>query len=55
MHNGDHGAPSNAAFDKSLKARNPAWHLGNMADVGSVTEAAGFRRDEAMNLPASNK
>jgi hypothetical protein len=24
MYNGDHSAPSNATFEKSLKARNPA-------------------------------
>ena len=31
--NGEHNAPSNAAFDESLKARNPSWGLRDIADL----------------------
>ncbi len=54
MYNGDHSAPSNATFEKSLKARNPVWGLRDVADVWSAAEAADFRRDETMDPPASN-
>lgn len=55
MHNGAHNAPSNAAFDESLKARNPSWGLRDIAEIEGVAGAAGLRIDEAVDLPANNK
>ena len=55
MHNGAHNAPSNAAFDESLKARNPSWGLRDVAEIEGVAEAAGLRLGETVDLPANNK
>lgn len=55
MHNGAHNAPSNAAFDESLKARNPSWGLRDIAEIEGVAGAAGLRLDETVDLPANNK
>jgi SAM-dependent methyltransferase len=55
MHNGAHNAPSNAAFDESLKARNPSWGLRDIAEIEGVAEAAGLRLGETVDLPANNR
>lgn len=47
-------APSNAAFDASLKARDPRWGL---RDVADVTGAAAERRlvfEQLVEMPANN-
>ncbi len=47
-----HTAPSNAAFDESLRARDPAWGI---RDLGEVSEAAaGFARPAVVAMPANN-
>ncbi len=52
MRDGRHTAPSNAAFDDSLKARNPAW---GVRDLGKVERAAtGFTLAEVVEMPANN-
>ena len=53
-HNGVHNAPSNAAFDESLKARNPSWGLRDIADLERVAEASGLRLREMIEMPANN-
>lgn len=55
MHNGVHNAPSNAAFDDSLRARNPSWGLRDIAELEHVAEASGLRLAETIELPANNK
>ena len=40
MRDGAHNAPSNAAFDASLKARNPSWGLRDIADLERLGEAS---------------
>ena len=40
--NGEHTAPSNAAFDADLKARNPAWGVRDLEAVASVATEHGF-------------
>ncbi|MEO9132396.1 MAG: DUF938 domain-containing protein, partial [Sphingomonas sp.] len=45
-------APSNAAFDESLKARDPRWGL---RSVEAVRDAApGFALDRIVEMPANN-
>lgn len=49
---GRHTAPSNAAFDESLRRQNPAWGVRDVDDV--VGAAADFRLDEIVEMPANN-
>lgn len=54
MHNGIHNAPSNAAFDQSLKTRNADWGLRDIADLECIAREAGLRLDETVEMPANN-
>lgn len=54
MHNGAYNAPSNADFDQSLKAHNPAWGLRDIAELERVARAAGLKRDQTFAMPANN-
>jgi hypothetical protein len=54
MHNGGYNAPSNAAFDLSLKASNPAWGLRDIADLERAALASGLRLGETVAMPANN-
>jgi SAM-dependent methyltransferase len=47
-------APSNEAFDASLKARNPAWGLRALEEVVSEAQARGLRFDRLYEMPANN-
>jgi hypothetical protein len=47
-------APSNEAFDASLKARNPLWGLRNLEDVAAEARANGFSLDRLVEMPANN-
>lgn len=51
---GAHTAPSNAAFDASLRARNPEWGVRNLEDVDALAGAAGFARTALVRMPANN-
>lgn len=51
---GRHTAPSNAAFDASLKAQNPDWGVRNLEDVIEVAQAHGLVFREAIAMPANN-
>jgi SAM-dependent methyltransferase len=49
---GMHTAPSNEAFDESLRARDPAW---GVRDLGEVCQAAeGFALAATVAMPANN-
>jgi cyclopropane fatty-acyl-phospholipid synthase-like methyltransferase len=53
--NGAHTAPSNAAFDESLKARNPLWGVRDLErEVRPAAEERGFALDAAVPMPANN-
>ena len=51
---GEPTAPSNLAFDASLRARNPAWGLRRLSDVQEQAQAAGLHLHEQVNMPANN-
>jgi SAM-dependent methyltransferase len=47
-------APSNLAFDESLKARNPAWGVRRLEDVRALAAARGLELEERIAMPANN-
>lgn len=47
-------APSNLAFDASLKARDPRWGLRRVEDVVAAADAEGLRFDRLVEMPANN-
>ena len=47
-------APSNEAFDQSLKARNPQWGLRMLEDVVAEAGKAGFTLERVVEMPANN-
>lgn len=51
---GEHTAPSNASFDESLRGRNLAWGVRDMADVASAAGAHGMKLEERVAMPANN-
>ncbi|NIW25495.1 MAG: DUF938 domain-containing protein [Gammaproteobacteria bacterium] len=54
MRAGKHTAPSNAAFDEALKARDAAWGLRDIDVVSEVARMHGFSVDEVIAMPANN-
>lgn len=51
---GTETAPSNLAFDESLRARDPAWGLRHVEDVAALAADAGMPLDRIEPLPANN-
>lgn len=47
-------APSNTAFDQSLKSRDPAWGLRDLAEVKALAARHGLRFVERIAMPANN-
>ncbi len=47
-------APSNLAFDESLKARNPQWGLRAREDVAMEAARHGLALEERVAMPANN-
>jgi hypothetical protein len=47
-------APSNAAFDQDLKARDPAWGLRRVEDFAAAAAERGLRLEETRIMPANN-
>jgi hypothetical protein len=51
---GSHTAPSNASFDTSLRARDPAWGVRDLEAVTAAAAAAGFAPESVIEMPANN-
>jgi hypothetical protein len=51
---GKHTAPSNAAFDKSLRDQNAAWGVRDIDDVQKLAASAGLKLVESVEMPANN-
>ena len=54
MEDGRHTAPSNAAFDASLKAQNSDWGVRDLGDVRNLADEHGFEFVERVAMPANN-
>ncbi|MDJ0616146.1 MAG: DUF938 domain-containing protein [Calothrix sp. MO_192.B10] len=51
---GKHTAPSNAAFDDSLRAQNPEWGVRNLEDVVAAANAQNLTLLSTHQMPANN-
>lgn len=49
-----HTAPSNAAFDQSLRAQNPEWGVRDLAEVITAALAHGLVHRKTIAMPANN-
>jgi SAM-dependent methyltransferase len=51
---GKHTAPSNAAFDKSLRDQNGEWGVRDIDDLQKLAASAGLKLVESVEMPANN-
>lgn len=51
---GQHTAPSNAAFDADLRARDPAWGVRDVADVTAAAGRVGLELAALVPMPSNN-
>lgn len=47
-------APSNAAFDRALRAEDPEWGVRDLEAVTDLAAAAGLRLERSIEMPANN-
>jgi len=52
---GVHNAESNAAFDRTLRSRNPAWGVRDLSLVRAAAARHGVPLDEQLAMPANNR
>ena len=52
--NGRHTADSNAAFDESLRSRDPRWGVRDLEAVDALAGRAGLASSEVVEMPANN-
>ncbi|KAB1987749.1 DUF938 domain-containing protein, partial [Haemophilus parainfluenzae] len=51
---GTHTAPSNEAFDQSLRSQNPAWGVRDLEVVVEAAQTEGLTLAETIPMPANN-
>ncbi len=51
---GKHTAPSNAAFDQSLRGQNAEWGVRDIEDLEKLAANAGLKLVESVEMPANN-
>ena len=51
---GAHTAPSNAAFDRSLRIQNPDWGVRDLEAVAALAASHGFAAPIVEAMPANN-
>jgi len=54
MRDGEHTAPSNAAFDASLRRQDPAWGVRDIAALRAVAATSGLLLADIVPMPANN-
>lgn len=54
MRDGAHTAPSNAAFDASLRAENSEWGVRDVHELNALAQAAALSPAEIAPMPANN-
>jgi len=54
MRDSAHTAPSNAAFDATLRAKNPEWGVRDIGDLCVLADEAGLSLTEIKPMPANN-
>lgn len=54
MRGGRHTASSNAAFDESLRSRDPAWGVRDLDEVARAAAGEGLVLGEVVEMPANN-
>jgi SAM-dependent methyltransferase len=53
-HSGRHTAPSNEAFDRSLRRQNPEWGVRDLEAVSTLAADHGFDPPDVIDMPANN-
>ena len=51
---GEFNAPSNAVFDRNLRARDPAMGIRELAEIDELAAASGMQRRKLYAMPANN-
>jgi SAM-dependent methyltransferase len=51
---GQHTAPSNAAFDRDLRSRNPSWGVRDIDELSELGARSGLSLEQRVDMPANN-